>query len=230
VLERSRRWPSVLLPLLFSAVAGSTVLAGDQSLEFLAGRDPMSGAGSLFTSAGLLGPAARDCDCRLASFAADLLAPPHETPSSYAQHLPAVPKPALMVLVGFFCVSLVRDRKTWFAVATFLLSFGHYWLTAVPQCIACHCHRKHLERRSPRNEVVLPLRLVPLCLLSPHVSCFPALSGHDEKDSDGSSAIVSRYGASGRLLPGSRLHIDQMTSLGSQLLLPQMPRGPPSAC
>ena len=230
MLERSRRWLPVLLPLLFSVVAGSTVLAGDQSPVFLAGPDPMSGTGSLLTSAGLLGPAARDCDCRLASFAAGLLAPPHETPSSYVQHLPAAPRPALMVLVGFLCISLVRDRKTWFAVATFLLSFGHYWLTAVPQSIACHRNRKHLERRSPRYETVLPLRFAPLCLLRHHVSCFPALSAHDKKDSDDSSAIVSRYGALGRLLPSLVLHADQFPSLSSQLGLAQMARGPPSDC
>lgn len=230
MLERSGRWLAVLLPLLFSAVAGNTVLAADRNPELLTGHDPTSRTGSFFTSAVLLSPSARGYDCRLASLATDFLAPPQETPSSHIRHLPGVPKPVLMVLVGFLCISLVHDRKTWVAVATFLLSFGHYWLTVVPQSIACHRHRRHLERLSPREEAALLLKPAPLCLLSHHASCLPAFGADNKKYSNGSSAIVSRHHAVGRLLPSLPLHADQLTSLSWQLTLAQMARAPPSGC
>ena len=227
MLERSGRCLPVLLPLLFSAVAGSSVRAGGLCPEFLAGRDPVSGAGSLLTSSRLLDAAARDGGCPLASFAGSLLAPSHETSSSYIEHLPAAPKFALMVLAGSLCIFLVRHRGTWFAVATSLLSCGHHWLMLVPQSFRYHRTRKHPERGSPRHEAVPPLRSEPACSLGRRVSCLLALSAHDKKSSDDSSAIASRCSALGRLLPGLPLHADPFTPLGSQLVFAQMARGPP---
>ena len=47
--------------------------------------------------------------------------------------LPAVPAAISMTLCGFLCVSFVRDRRAWFAVACGLLWLGQAGIQAVPQ-------------------------------------------------------------------------------------------------
>lgn len=49
------------------------------------------------------------------------------------QYLPAVPPALFMVLTGFLCVSLVRDRKTWIAVLAGLLWLGQAGFNALPE-------------------------------------------------------------------------------------------------
>jgi hypothetical protein len=64
----------------------------------------------------------------LRAAAAGLLEPPAEAGSGGAclPSLPAGPRPVAMVLFGFLCVSLVRDRGTWLALTTSVLSLGQY--------------------------------------------------------------------------------------------------------
>jgi len=57
--------------------------------------------------------------------------------------LPAVPTAMLMVLMGFICVSLVRDRRIYLAALAALLCAGHAGLRAVPQLGLHLCHRAH---------------------------------------------------------------------------------------
>jgi len=47
--------------------------------------------------------------------------------------LPTLPPAVGMVLIGFMCVSLVRDRKTWVAVLAGLLWVGQTGIWALPQ-------------------------------------------------------------------------------------------------
>ena len=61
------------------------------------------------------------CSLRLVGITAEFLKPPSYfacSPSApiQAKLLPAVPAALLMVLTGFLCVSLVKDRKAWLAV------------------------------------------------------------------------------------------------------------------
>ena len=57
--------------------------------------------------------------------------------------LPAVPTAMLMVLMGFICVSLVRDRRIYLAALAALLCAGHAGFRAVPQLGLHLCHRAH---------------------------------------------------------------------------------------
>lgn len=50
-----------------------------------------------------------------------------------AKSLPAVPGTFLMVLVGFFCVSLVKDRRFWWAALAALSWLGQAGYVALPQ-------------------------------------------------------------------------------------------------
>lgn len=64
----------------------------------------------------------------------------------YAESLPAVPAAKLMVLIGFLCVSLVRDRKVWLAALGGLLWLGHAGAQTVPQLAQQLCPRTHISR------------------------------------------------------------------------------------
>ena len=62
--------------------------------------------------------------------------------------LPAVPATILMVLSGFLCVSLVRDRKVWLAVFGSLLWAGQSGIQAIPQLALRISQRSHIEQQS----------------------------------------------------------------------------------
>lgn len=47
--------------------------------------------------------------------------------------MPAVPAAVLMVLTGFLCISLVRDRKTWLAAFVGLVCIGQLGISALPK-------------------------------------------------------------------------------------------------
>jgi hypothetical protein len=64
----------------------------------------------------------------------------------YAESLPAVPAAILMVLIGFLCVSLVRDRKGWLAVLGGLLWWGCAGVQTVPQLTQHLCPQTHISR------------------------------------------------------------------------------------
>ena len=87
----------------------------------------------------------------LATIAEELLKPPACFMSSPVirtdvRPLPAVPKAIYMALVGFVCVSLVKDRKVWLTVVTTILWAGQVGITALPRkCRVCLAH--HLNKR-----------------------------------------------------------------------------------
>ena len=76
----------------------------------------------------------------------------------YAKPLPAVPATLFMVLTGFLCVSLVRDRKVWLAALAGLLCVGQTGIKAVPQLALRLCHRNHAEQQFPA-ELIYPYYL-----------------------------------------------------------------------
>jgi len=83
-------------------------------------------------------------DYPLAAVAEDFAGPPAgsttlPTPVS-AKALPAVPGTLLMVLAGFFCISLVRDRNAWMTGLAAVLWAGQIGIQALPQ-IACRFAR-----------------------------------------------------------------------------------------
>lgn len=73
------------------------------------------------------------------------------SPSIHTKALPAVPGAVFMVLIGFICVSLVKDRKAWLAIMAGLLWAGQAGFAAMPQ-LACHlCSKKQIEQQSAPN-------------------------------------------------------------------------------
>ena len=97
--------------------------------------------------------AAESCNPQLAAVAAEFLRPPADFTGpaasfpAYVKPLPAVPGAVFMVLVGFLCVSLVKDRKVWLAALAGLLWAGQAGVQAVPQLVLHLGHRNHIEQQ-----------------------------------------------------------------------------------
>jgi len=53
--------------------------------------------------------------------------------SSDYKVIPAVPAALTLVLTGFLCISLVRDRKTWLAACVGLVCLSHFGISALPK-------------------------------------------------------------------------------------------------
>ncbi|MBE0536725.1 MAG: hypothetical protein IH624_13745 [Phycisphaerae bacterium] len=60
---------------------------------------------------------------------------------SHVKLLPAAPAAVAMTLLGFFCVSFARDRRTWLALAGGLICLGHAGTLAAPQLMRRICSR-----------------------------------------------------------------------------------------
>jgi len=97
-------------------------------------------------------------DSKLADIGRLLLTPPALSTSSsfsastsgqfpHAKSLPAVPAAILMVLTGFLCVSLVRDRRVWLAALASLLWVGQAGIQALPQLALRLSHKNHSQQQ-----------------------------------------------------------------------------------
>jgi len=92
-------------------------------------------------------------DSHLASVAAEFLKPPTDFPALAAspvinaKALPAVPAAFLMVLTGFLCISLVRDRKIWLAAFAGLLWAGQTGMRAFPELAVRLSHKSCTEQK-----------------------------------------------------------------------------------
>ncbi len=97
-------------------------------------------------------------DSRLAAIAAELNKPPiddSDSPSAEARvkSLPPIPGTLLMVLAGFICVSLVRDRKTWLTVLIGLLGLSQAGFAVLPHLAQLLSNRKQVEL--PSSDVAI---------------------------------------------------------------------------
>ncbi len=90
---------------------------------------------------------------KLAHLAREFLQPPVHPGSQSFTHLvkplPAVPPAIFVLLSGFLCVSLVRDRRVWLSALAALLWAGQTGFQALPQLALRLAHRtNHIEHRS----------------------------------------------------------------------------------
>jgi len=98
----------------------------------------------------------------LSGVSAEFLKPPAgfkgsvASPPARIKSLPAVPATLFMVLTGFLCVSLVKDRRLWLAMLVGLLWAGHTGIQALPR-LATHLSDKkhHIQRKSTVNNICL---------------------------------------------------------------------------
>jgi hypothetical protein len=89
----------------------------------------------------------------IAHLARKFLQPPVHPDSQSVTHaiksLPAVPPAIFVLLSGFLCVSLVRDRRVWFTALVALLWAGQTGFRALPQLALRLAHRtNHIRHKS----------------------------------------------------------------------------------
>jgi len=91
-------------------------------------------------------------DSPLAAVAVEFLKPPAGftdlaiSSPIHVKSLPAVPGALFMVLTGFLCVSLVKDRRIWLAALAGLLWASQAGVQALPQLALHLCHRTHTSQ------------------------------------------------------------------------------------
>ena len=66
-----------------------------------------------------------------------------ESASVRVRTLPAIPGAVLMVLTGFVCVSLVRDRRVWLAALAGLIWAGQAGIQTIPRFAYRATHKSH---------------------------------------------------------------------------------------
>jgi hypothetical protein len=91
-------------------------------------------------------------DAKLANLGREFLQPPASlaglnAQGNYVKPLPAVPAAVLMVLSGFLCISLVRDRRVWLAALAGLLWAGQTGIQALPQLALRLSHGNHSQQQ-----------------------------------------------------------------------------------
>ncbi len=98
---------------------------------------------------------------KLADIGREFLQPPASfaaLSNNSVKPLPAVPAALLMVLTGFLCVSLVRDRRIWLAALAGLLWAGQISIQAFPQ-LALRLSRRNNSQQQFSAELTYPYYL-----------------------------------------------------------------------
>ena len=126
--------------LLLVVVATSPVIAS-------------TGGWSLAVSHDVIASVQFSPDSKFIEIGKELSEPPVGITNSIAvKQMPAIPATLFMVLVGFVCISLVRDRKIWLKVVFGSLSLGIAGVTAVPQLLA-KCSKVKVKQSSAKEAV-----------------------------------------------------------------------------
>ncbi len=151
---REKTFAVVVLLFAVSAVSASpTVISGHPAPSISSSPDRAT-----TVVACNLGPSVAACD-QMSELAKALLQPPLSDSRTTAGHcLPAVPPAMAMVLMGFVCISLIRDRKAWLAVLAGLLWIGQTGINALPELTS------HLGRKIHSGRLIEPALASPYFL------------------------------------------------------------------
>jgi len=143
VLLRRREKTFAIVMLLFAASVASafpTVISGNPAHSISTSDDCATNV----TTYGL-GPSAA-CD-QISELGRAILRPPSGSQITVASGnlrcLPALPSAIIMVLTGFICVSLIRDRRAWLVALTGLLWVGQTGIWALPELTSRLSRRVH---------------------------------------------------------------------------------------
>lgn len=77
--------------------------------------------------------------------------------SNHVKNLPAIPGAILMGMVGFLCVSLVRDRKVWISVFVGIVVLSQTGVKTLPK-LTSHLARSRLNNRQAATVAANPIR------------------------------------------------------------------------
>jgi hypothetical protein len=201
-----------------SAVVGSAACSRVRSLEFRLG--PVGIGGGDYSPLAAMAVEFHKPSVRY---------PGVSSPAIATKSLPAVPGALLMVVVGFVCVSVVRDCRAWLAVATCLLWAGQSGFSLLPRvALRVAADRQWAERFSGRFSTLRWRRYLSCEKLDVSDDAVP-LAQVEQKFGPVQSADVRRVSfetsAASSLAPAA----GPAACLASTLVRTNLARGPPSA-
>jgi len=142
----------ILLPLVVTTAISAAPTMSDCNKNFVA-TDVLPASGTHITDIPETSQITESSNSCLAAIGAEILKPPPDftdfSPVG-AKTLPPVPAALFMVLTGFLCVSLVKNRRVWLAALAGLLWASQAGFQAIPQ-LASNISKKHIQRKSPVN-------------------------------------------------------------------------------
>jgi len=239
VLGKRSKWLVVLLSFLVLTAANAAPTVSNRSSNLVVSAVSPSSDAHI--------PIVADVTCtiesgdsHLAEVAAEFLKPPPAFTGSPpalpvgAKSLPAVPGALLMVLTGFLCVSLVKDRKVWLAALAGLLWLGQAGIQAVPQLALRLSHRNHTEQQLDA-ELTYPYYLENSNRLrsdiegTQYIGLLHHLAGipQDTMSFPSPSAIISERYSLNSLLNCLTLRVEQFICFSPAFIFENLPRGPP---
>ena len=239
---KSKECLVVLALLIAAATASAAPTISECSNSFIAGAvSPNSAADTFFAPE--TGQTTESCNSYLANIGAELLKPPADftkSPPADARSLPAVPAAFFMVLTGFLCVSLVKDRRFWLAALAGLLWAGQAGIAALPQLATHLSSKKHIQRKLTVGTVSLhqlgnygrlrsDIEGTEYIGLLHHLAGIPdAKSRYLHKDTYTfqPAIILARYGLN-PLLTCLAAKAEQPVCFSPAFIFAQLPRGPP---
>ena len=238
VLGKRGKWLVVLLPLLGLTAANATPTVSNYSSNLVVSAVSPGSDAYIPIVVGVT-HTTESGNSHLAEVAAEFLKPPPaftglSAPPIGAKSLPAVPGALLMVLTGFICVSLVKDRKVWLAALAGLLWLGQAGIQAVPQLALRLSHRNHTEQQFSA-ELIYPYYLensnrsrsdiegTQYIGLLHHLAGIP----QGTMSFPSPSAIISERYSLNSLLNCLTLRVEQFICFSPAFIFDNLPRGPP---
>lgn len=140
----------ITFSLFVVSLANASLTVTPQDAILTASLSPANTAGAI---SHIVGNVAGPINTELANLSRELLKPPTDTAgltnpmANRIKPLPAAPAAILMVLIGFLCVSLVRDRRVWLTGLAGLLWIGSAGVHAVPQLALRLSHKNHSRQQ-----------------------------------------------------------------------------------
>jgi len=129
-LSGGREKTFAVLVLLFAASAASashTIISDSPARIISSSTDHAAGVVTCDPRSNVV------CD-QMSEFAKAIFRPPlSDSQSTAGRCLPAVPPALMMVLTGFICISLIRDRRAWVAVLAGILWVGQAGINSLPE-------------------------------------------------------------------------------------------------
>jgi hypothetical protein len=238
VLGKRSSWVVVLLPVLVLTVANAAPTVSNHNSNFVACAVSPTSDAHIPIVADVTHTIKSD-DSYLAGATAEFLKPPPAFTSSPAppvgaKSLPAVPGALLMVLTGFLCVSLVKDRKVWLSVLAGLLWLGQAGIQAVPQLALRLGHSTHTEQQLDA-ELTYPYYLENSNRLrsdiegTQYIGLLHHLAGipQDTMSFLSLSAIIPEQYSLNSLPNCLTLRVEQFICFSPAFIFENLPRGPP---
>jgi len=141
---------AITFSLFVVSLANASLTVTPQDAILTTSLSPANTAGAI---SHIVDNVAGPINAKLANLSREFLEPPTGTAgltnptANRTKPLPAAPAAILMVLIGFLCVSLVRDRRVWLAVLAALIWAGHAGIQAVPELALRLSHKNHSKQQ-----------------------------------------------------------------------------------